>query len=100
MAAGGAGPDEVDVGGGLLLFLGGGHGGGGGHQVVLHGAHVVEAVAPCHGRAVDDRRSISHPLISLSIRPPAASLASHHARPRAQPSSSLDKGDRRRGGST
>lgn len=49
VAAGGAGPDEVDVGGGLLLFLGGGHGRGGG-QVVLHGTHVVEAVAPCHGR--------------------------------------------------
>jgi hypothetical protein len=52
--AGGAGPDEVDVGGGLQLLL---LGGGGGGQVVLHGTHVVEAVAPCHGRR--RRRSIS-----------------------------------------
>jgi len=57
VAAGGAGPDKVDVGGGLLLFLGGGHGRGGG-QVVLHGTHVVEAVAPCHGRRrIEDDRS-------------------------------------------
>jgi hypothetical protein len=50
VAAGGARPDEVDVGGRLLLLLGGGDGRGGG-EVVLHGAHVVEAVAPCHGRS-------------------------------------------------
>jgi hypothetical protein len=25
----------------------------GGGEVVLHGAHVVEAVAPCHGRSID-----------------------------------------------
>lgn len=62
VAAGGARPDEADVGGGLLLvvvlLLGrrrrDDRGGG---QVVLHGAHVVEAIAPCHGRPTRHSRA-------------------------------------------
>jgi hypothetical protein len=67
VAAGGARPDEVDVGGRLLLLLGGGDGRRGG-EVVLHGAHVVEAAAPCHDRSRSVEISLLSPPLSFLLQ--------------------------------